>query len=63
METKGIMKKMIIMDKNQMKKKIKTDLIMKKKSTRGTMKTKTTTDRKDITQEIMNQTMRIEVKE
>ena len=43
MEMEGIMKEITIMDKNQMKKKIKTDLMkMKKKNTRGIMKTKTT---------------------
>ena len=43
MEIKEIMRAIIIMNKNQMKKKIKTDLMkMKKKNTREIMKTKTT---------------------
>ena len=42
MEIKEIMRAITIMIKNQMKKKIKIDLMkMKKKNTRGIMKTKT----------------------
>ena len=42
MEIKEIMRAITIMNKNQMKKKIKIDLMkMKKKNTRGIMKTKT----------------------
>ena len=43
MEIKEIMRAITIMNKNQMKKKIKMDLMkMKKKNMRGIMKTKTT---------------------